>query len=146
VVGRSGWEQELAANRAAFLDAFVQRSAFRAAYDSLSNSAYVDALIGHTGVSFSQTERDALVNGLTSGSLTRGAVLGQIAENDGFVRSKFNQAFVLMEYFGYLRRDPDESGYQFWLTKLNQFNGNFVQAEMVKAFITSGEYRQRFSQ
>jgi hypothetical protein len=50
----------------------------------------------------------------------------------------------MMEYFGYLRRDPDEAGYQFWLKKLNQFSGNFEQAEMVKAFITSGEYRDRF--
>jgi hypothetical protein len=55
-----------------------------------------------------------------------------------------------MEYFGYLRRSPndlpdtDYSGYDFWLTKLNQFNGDFRSAEMVKAFIASGEYRQRF--
>ena len=32
----------------------------------------------------------------------------------------------------------------FWLTKLNDFNGNFVNAEMVKAFLDSIEYRQRF--
>jgi Domain of unknown function (DUF4214) len=50
-----------------------------------------------------------------------------------------------MEYFGYLRRDPDEAGYQFWLTKLNQFDGNFIQAEMVKAFLVSSEYRERFT-
>ncbi len=49
-----------------------------------------------------------------------------------------------MQYFGYLRRNPDDqpdadyAGFEFWLTKLNQFNGNFVQAEMVKAFIISG--------
>ena len=55
-----------------------------------------------------------------------------------------------MQYFGYLRRNPDEgpntdfSGYDFWLSKLNQFNGDFVQAELVKAFISSIEYRQRF--
>jgi hypothetical protein len=55
-----------------------------------------------------------------------------------------------MQYFGYLRRNPndpsdtDYTGYNFWLTKLNQFNGNFVTAEMVKAFIVSGEYRGRF--
>jgi hypothetical protein len=55
-----------------------------------------------------------------------------------------------MQFFGYLRRDPnsgpdkDYTGYEFWLAKLNQFNGNFVSAEMVKAFITSAEYRQRF--
>jgi len=63
---------------------------------------------------------------------------------------EFNRAFVLMQYFGYLRRNPndapdsDYSGYQFWLAKLNVFDGNFVNAEMVKAFITSTEYRQRF--
>ena len=57
---------------------------------------------------------------------------------------------MLMQYFGYLRRDPnarpnaDFSGYNFWLDKLNHFNGNFVNAEMVKAFILSGEYKQRF--
>jgi hypothetical protein len=55
-----------------------------------------------------------------------------------------------MQYFGYLRRDPnsgqdtDHTGYDFWLTKLLEFNGNFVNAEMVKAFIVSAEYRQRF--
>jgi len=59
---------------------------------------------------------------------------------------------VLMQYFGYLRRNPNDApeagldftGYNFWLDKLNQFNGNFISAEMVKAFISSGEYRQRF--
>ncbi len=61
-----------------------------------------------------------------------------------FSLSKFNQTFVMMEYFGYLRRDPDESGYQFWLAKLNQFAGNFDRAEMVNAFIVSGEYLARF--
>lgn len=69
-----------------------------------------------------------------------------VVENTGFVNTKRNEAFVMMEYFGYLRRDPDESGYQFWLNKLNEFNGNFEQAEMVKAFIGSGEYRARFAQ
>jgi hypothetical protein len=60
------------------------------------------------------------------------------------VNAKFNEAFVMMEYFGYLRRDTDAGGFQFWLSKLNQFGGNFEQAEMVKAFIVAGEYRDRF--
>jgi hypothetical protein len=49
-----------------------------------------------------------------------------------------------MQYFGCLRQDPDESGYQFWVRKLDEFNGDFEQAEMVRAFLISGEYRQRF--
>jgi hypothetical protein len=73
-----------------------------------------------------------------------------VAEDVDLFNAESNRAFVLMQYFGYLRRNPndvpdsDYTGFDFWLTKLNQFNGNFINAEMVKAFITSNEYRQRF--
>ena len=144
VVGDGDWAQQLAANKQAFLDAWVQRPAFRAAYDGLANESYVDTLISHTGVSFTNSERDALVSSLNNQTSTRADVLREVVENDRFVSAKRNATFVMMEYFGYLRRDPDESGYQFWLNKLNQFGGNFEQAEMVKAFLVSGEYRQRF--
>jgi len=76
--------------------------------------------------------------------MTRAEALREIVENEGFRQVKLNQMFVMMEYFGYLRRDPDEGGYQFWLDKLNHFDGNFERAEMVKAFIVSDEYRSRF--
>jgi hypothetical protein len=145
IVGRQNWAQQLETNKQAFVDAWVQRGAFRAAYDGLSNSAFVETLIAHTEGGFNG-DRDALVNGLNSDTLTRAKVLRQIAENEGFQSAKSNQMFVMMEYFGYLRRDPDAAGYQFWLGKLNQFGGNFEQAEMVKAFIVSGEYRARFPQ
>ena len=77
-------------------------------------------------------------------------MLRAVAEDPDLNNAEFNRAFVLMQFFGYLRRNPndapdaDYTGYDFWLTKLNQFNGNFRNAEMVKAFITSIEYRQRF--
>jgi len=79
-------------------------------------------------------------------------VLLEVAQNSAFKQQEQNAAFVLMEYFGYLRRDPnaapdsDWSGYTFWLNKLNSFGGDFQKAEMVKAFISSLEYRQRFGQ
>lgn len=144
VVGRREWEQQLEANKKAFIESFVARSQFRAVYDHLANDRFVEELIARTGVGFSQSERDVLVNGLAHGTFSRADVLQRIAEDARFVNAKRNEAFVLAEYFGYLRRDPDESGFQFWLNKLNQFNGNFIQAEMVKAFISSDEYRQRF--
>ena len=75
---------------------------------------------------------------------TRATVLRKIAEAEELRSREFNAAFVTMEYFGYLRRDPDTAGFNFWLNKLNSFNGDFVGSEMVKAFITSTEYRQRF--
>jgi len=144
IVGVTGWEQQLETNKQTFINAWMQRPAFVSAYGNLADDAYVDTLIGHTGVSFSQNERDALVSSLVNQTSTRAAVLRQVAEDGRFVSAKFNEAFVMMEYFGYLRRDPDDSGYQFWLNKLNQFGGNFEQADMVKAFIVAGEYRDRF--
>jgi hypothetical protein len=80
----------------------------------------------------------------------RASVLRKVADNATLQQREFNRAFVLIEYFGYLRRNPDAApdmnfdGYNFWLNKLNQFNGDFNAAEMVKAFILSVEYRQRF--
>jgi len=109
----------------------------------MSNETYVAALIANTGVNFTAAERNTLVSGL-GGGMTRATALRAVAENAAFVNAKRNQAFVMMEYFGYLRRDPDAQGYDFWLNKLTSFNGNFEQAEMVRAFIVSGEYRQRF--
>ena len=146
VVGRTGWENQLETNKQSFLNAWVQRPAFLNAYGALADDAYVDALISHTGVTFTSSERNALVNSLVNHTATRAQVLRQIAEDSRFKALKFNETFVMMEYFGYLRRDPDASGFQFWLDKLNQFNGNFEQADMVKAFIVSGEYRDRFPQ
>jgi hypothetical protein len=144
VVGQGDWANRLAANKDAFLAAWISRPEFRAQFDGMSNTAFIDALINHAG-GFNG-DRGSLIEGLNSGSLTRASALWQVAENEGFTQAKRTAAFVMMEYFGYLRRDPDPEGYQFWLQKLNQHNGNFVQAEMVKAFIDSIEYRQRFEQ
>jgi hypothetical protein len=83
-------------------------------------------------------------------SSKRAQVLRAISEDADLRSAEFNRAFVLMQYFGYLRRNPDEApdadfvGFNFWLNKLDQFHGNYIQAEMVKAFISSVEYRQRF--
>ena len=152
VVNSPGWEQKLAANQQQFAEKWVERPAFKAAYDNMSNAAYVNALYANAGVVPPQAERDALVTALDAATQTRAAVLLEVAGNAAFRQQEQNPAFVLMQYFGYLRRDPDSgpdsdlSGYYFWLTKLNAFNGDYLQAEMVKAFLTSIEYRTRFGQ
>ena len=72
----------------------------------------------------------------------RGRVLRDVAENSILPQQEFNRAFVLMQFFGYLRRNPNDSqdtdytGYEFWVNKLNQFNGNFLATEMVRALLT----------
>jgi hypothetical protein len=93
-----------------------------------------------------------LVAELSSNAKTRAQVLRAIAEHANVLSGEFNRAFVLMQFYGYLRRNPsdpqdtDYTGFDFWLTKLNEANGNYINAEMVKAFIISSEYRQRFGQ
>ncbi len=135
---------------------FVQRSRFTTTFPtSLTPAQFVDALDTNVGSVLSSSDRATII-GLFSGAANtnsttaRAQVLRQVAENQNLFNAEFNRAFVLMQYFGYLRRDPNAapdlefSGYNFWLNKLNAFNGNYVSAEMVKAFINSTEYRQRF--
>lgn len=150
VVGQAGWEQVLENNKQKLIGDFVQRLRFYSAVGGLTPAKFVDALNTNAGNPLSPSERNQLVADYTFGMKTQAQVLRAVAEDHDLVAAEKNRAFVLMQYFGYLRRDPnivpdsDYSGYEFWLNKLNEFGGNFVNAEMVKAFITSGEYRQRF--
>jgi uncharacterized repeat protein (TIGR01451 family) len=156
VVGANGWETVLENNKQAFTSDFVQRSRFTSAFaNTLTPAQFVDALFANAGVTPTAGDRQTVLNefgtAATSADVSaRARALRDVAENATLNTQEFNRAFVLMQYFGYLRRDPnggqdaDYTGFDFWLTKLNQFNGNFVNAEMVKAFITSTEYRQRF--
>jgi hypothetical protein len=155
IVGQGNWEDQIAANKVAYTRQFVTTQRFLTAFPvNMSAAEFVDKLNLNAGSVLTQLERDQLVMQLGAASdqtIGRAAVLQQIAEHDLLRQREFNRAFVLMQYFGYLRRNPsdpqdtDFSGWKFWLDKLNQFNGNFVEAEMVKAFITSGEYRSRFN-
>jgi uncharacterized repeat protein (TIGR01451 family) len=158
IVGQTGWEAQLETNKVAFAQDFVSRSRFTAAYPTTMTPAeFVDALFVKAGVTPASADRDAAINefsgaGNTTDIAARARALRRVAENLLLVQQETNRAFVLMEYFGYLRRNPNDvpepglnfDGYNFWLNKLNQFNGNFINAEMVKAFIVSTEYRQRF--
>jgi hypothetical protein len=147
------------ANKQAFVNQFVTRTDFLAIYGGLNNTQYVDRLFQTTGVTPTAGERQALIDGLNLATETRASVLFKVVDGTtattggvlvfntnygkAFYDNHFNAAFVQMEYFGYLQRDSDPDGYTFWLNKLNTF-GDWVNAEMVKAFINSPEYRSRF--
>jgi Calx-beta domain/Lamin Tail Domain len=151
IVGNSGWEDKLEANTVVLANEFVFRPEFLANYPpTLTAAAYVDKLNQNAGNVLTFDEFFHLANGLMAGLETRGSVLRKVAENQKFSAAEFNRAFVLMQYFGYLRRNPDDApdtsfaGFDYWLGKMDQFGGNYRNAEMVKAFITSIEYRNRF--
>jgi hypothetical protein len=152
VVLAPAWQQKLADNQQQFANEWVSRPEFKSLYDGMSNMVFINSLYANAGVVPKPADRDALVTRLDNASESRAAAILEVGSNSAFRQQEMNSAFVLMEYFGYLRRDPnaspdkDMSGYIFWLNKLNQFSGNFQDAEMVKAFIISLEYRQRFGQ
>jgi hypothetical protein len=159
-VGIGNWQAQLEANKQAFALTFVTRSRFTNAFaTTLSPAQFVDALFTKAGVTPTTNERNAAIAEFgaaanTADNAARGRALRLVAENPQLRSLELNKAFVLMQYFGYLRRNPNDppeqnlnfDGYNFWLGKLNQFNGNFVNAEMVKAFLDSVEYRKRFGQ
>jgi hypothetical protein len=151
-VGIGNWQTKLDTNKAAFASDFVARTDFITTFpQTMTATQFVDTLNQNADGVLSQTKRDQLINDLMTNSKTRAQVLRAVAEDSRLVQDEFNKAFVLTQYFGYLRRNPNSNpdtnfdGYQFWLNKLNQFNGNFVDADMVKAFINSSEYQDRFS-
>lgn len=156
IVNQAGWEQLLDNNKQNFFLGFVQRARFTSAYPtSLTADQFVDQLFLNAGVAPSGTERAAAISEFggfasTGDVAARARALRRVAENATLAQQEINRAFVLMQYFGYLRRNPNDApdadfaGFNFWLNKLNQVNGDYQAAEMVKAFLVSGEYRARF--
>ena len=164
---------QMTANRISFANQFVTRSDFLAEYPAnMPADQFIDKLVTFTGVPLSGADRTALINeynapgssctiggtgGFNSG---RSCVLYKIVDGtttdnttanpvfnttygQAYYNKEFNPAFVFIQYVGYLRRNPDQGGYDHWFGKLAQY-GNFVDAEMVRSFIVSDEYRNRF--
>jgi len=159
IVLQPGWDTLLESNKQAFASEFVQRQRFIDAFPTTMTPAqFVAQLNTRAGNILTPAEVTTAVNlfagaGNTTNTTARAQAVRQVAENTALSNAEFNRAFVLAQYYGYLRRNPndapeatlDYTGYDFWLTKLNQFNGNYINAEMVKAFLTSAEYRARFA-
>jgi hypothetical protein len=135
-------DAQLAAAKDQFAIDFVAQRAFVAVYGSLNPTQYVDTLLSTAGViaTFPASTRQSLIDGLTNATLTRAQVLREIVDSAAVSSKYSNEAYVVMEYFGYLRRDPDASYFD-WLTVINQTND---PRAMVTGFVTSIEYRQRF--
>ena len=132
-------EQEAAA-KDQYMNDFVTKPEFKAIYDALSNQGYLDKLEQTMGVTIAN--KATLVAALNGGTQTRAQVLRTVIESQPVFDKFFNRGFVTMQYFGYLRRDPDTIGFANWVNTLNADPSNF--RHMIFGFIYSTEYRNRF--
>ena len=147
---------EVIAKRAAFPAAFMQHPHFAPLFGALSNEQFVNTLMNRYGLQIVNSfhpsspeggakigfERSALVTSLNAGQFTRAQVLRIIADSDEVSAAEFRPSFVAMQYYGYLRRTPEPSGYQAWLNYLNANPSD--SRTMVNGFLNSQEYRLRF--
>ncbi len=131
---------EVIANQAAYTNEFALRADFVQRYAALSNADYVSLLVNTAAIAVAN--RDQLVADLNAGRKTRAQVLREIVESQAFVNKEQNRVFVATQYYGYLRRDPDPTGFAAWLAYLNTHPGDF--RTMVNGFLNSVEYRLRF--
>ncbi len=129
---------QLEAAKAHFVSDFMTRPAFIAKYTGLSNADYVNALCQTAGVTL--PNQQDLIDSLDNNIASRAQVLRRIVESGEVSAKYFNQSFAVMEYFGYLRRDPDAM-YLNWIDVLNQGGDS---RSMVDGFVNSTEYRLRF--
>ncbi|HJR05760.1 MAG TPA: serine hydrolase [Pyrinomonadaceae bacterium] len=148
--------QEVFDKKAAFAVSFAARAEFASAYSTMSNATFVSTLLDRYALTSVTTPaphepdgsakatltRNDLIARLDDNSLTRAQVLRAIADSDEVLKAEFNSAFIAMQYYGYLRRTPEESGYNDWLGYLNTHPGDF--RTMVHGFVNSNEYRHRF--
>jgi len=155
-VGQGNWQQTLNNNRDAFMRDFVMRGEFVGVYPTTDTpTQYVDKVYLHGGITPASSERANAIAEFGSATTAadagaRGRALLGITQNATFQQREMNRSFVQMEYFGYLRRNPNDApdgnfaGYDFWLNKLSAAGGNYISSEMIRAFISSIEYRRRF--
>jgi hypothetical protein len=148
--------EEVYARKAQLATLFTERQEFKTLYGGMTNAQYVNALLaryqlaqvttpdptqpdGSAKVTLTAAE---LTNRLNADTLTRAQVLRAVADSDAVGTSEFNNAFVGMQYYGYLRRKPDDAGFQAWLGVLQSGNVR----TMVDGFLNSVEYKLRFGQ
>jgi hypothetical protein len=141
--GREGWENQIEANRNSLLNTWTNSKDFKQFYDGKTNAEFVNTLLTNAGVNWSARKRDALIKGLDSNAMSRPAALLQVVEDKTLFSRGYNTAYVLVHFFGYLRRNADDPpdgdlrGLIFWRDNLDTWSD---YPNISRAFIDSIEY------
>ena len=143
VFGGEGQEEIFTSNARAFTDEWVARPDFDKTFRGLPNEEYVQRLLMNAGSS-SRAERDSLVASLNDGTQTRASVLRKVVDNQEFKERERVRGLVLLHYFAYLRRNPDDApdkdwkGFEFWVREV-ETSGDL--SRLGRGFATAFEYK-----
>ena len=128
------------ARKAALTADFLQRPEIVAKYGAMTDAQFAQALQQTAGVTLAD---QSVFTGKT-----RAEILRIVAESAEVEAKLYRQAFVTLEYFGLLRRDPDLPGYVFHNNRYKQLapiiGPDLAENYLVRGFVESSEYRQRF--
>jgi hypothetical protein len=139
------WEQHLQNNFRSFAAGWIERPAFKKEYADKTAEQYVNQLLSNAGVTLDESQRMELVDRLKSGAERRVSVLLKVISNESVIRRERNPALLLLHYFGYLRRNPDDppdkgwEGFNYWLNELEKTGD---PGPVTRAFMLSGEYKR----
>jgi len=137
---------KLEVNLNQFAEHWVERPEIQLLYKRLTNEGFVDKLTANAGITLEPEARTGFIDGLTSGAYTRAQVLLELVKNREFVKKEENRSLVLLHYFGFLHRNPDDSpdndlsGFNFWIRELEQSGET---SRLPRGFMASGEYEHR---
>ena len=158
--GLSGDPLETA--RTQYINDFMARPEFQNIYNGLTDAAHASQFItkleqtaGVTLPATTTTEpgqppqygRDELIQKMSSGQFTAGQTLRAFIEQKVVYDKFFFRAFVAMQYFGYLNRDPEDAGYNDWVDVLTNGRGDIQPGDyrhLIFGFVWSVEYREKF--
>jgi hypothetical protein len=145
IVGSEGEEEQVAANFRKFVKGWAKRERFIKSLGQLDDTQYVNRLIENSGISMDAASRETLVSGLSSGRDTRASLLLKIVDDPRLIENEKYRSLLLLHYFGYLRRNPDDPpdgdlrGFNFWLQDLERHHD---ARDLSNAFRVTGEYGQ----
>jgi hypothetical protein len=136
-------EAKLQTNLSQFAERWVTRPKFQARYKSLTDERYVDELAANAGVTLVPAERADIIDKLKRGAMTRGEVILHVVYIKAFVEKEDTRSLVLLHYFGYFQRNPDDppdnnlDGFNFWIQEAEK-SGEPDRISL--GFMASGEY------
>jgi hypothetical protein len=140
-IGFEEQDKQVQDNLNSFAAALTLRPEFKQRYDALDDAQYVERLLANAGLSFGEDERAALIDDLKQKRQTRAEVLLKIAGDPRFVEREHDRSFVLLHFFAYLRRNPDDppdrnmNGFNYWMAEVKKHGGD----DLAKAFSASIE-------